>query len=160
MYVYAPNQTLQKFPYSLEQLKKDNPFTSWPKVITDEMLASVDTYRVTPTPAPQIDHTINLDHTAVFVNGAWLEQWIQTPATAEEITQRTEAAAKAVREMRDQMLRDSDWVVGRQQELAVKDSRTPQLNEPINTYRQALRDISNQPGFPHNIVWPTQPEVL
>ena len=25
-------------------------------------------------------------------------------------------------------------------------------------YRQALRDITNQPGFPNNIEWPTKPE--
>lgn len=25
------------------------------------------------------------------------------------------------------------------------------------TYRQQLRDISNQEGFPHNITWPTEP---
>jgi hypothetical protein len=26
------------------------------------------------------------------------------------------------------------------------------------TYRQALRDITLQPGFPHNVTWPTKPE--
>jgi hypothetical protein len=26
------------------------------------------------------------------------------------------------------------------------------------TYRQALRDITLQPGFPNTVVWPTQPE--
>lgn len=25
-------------------------------------------------------------------------------------------------------------------------------------YRQALRDITNQPGFPTDITWPTKPE--
>ena len=25
-------------------------------------------------------------------------------------------------------------------------------------YRQALRDVPNQAGFPDNVVWPTQPE--
>lgn len=27
-------------------------------------------------------------------------------------------------------------------------------------YRQQLRDITNQPGFPDNIIWPTEPGVL
>jgi len=25
-------------------------------------------------------------------------------------------------------------------------------------YRQALRDITSQPGFPHDVSWPTKPE--
>lgn len=29
----------------------------------------------------------------------------------------------------------------------------------ITVYRQNLLDISEQSGFPHNVVWPTKPEV-
>ena len=28
---------------------------------------------------------------------------------------------------------------------------------PVLLYIQALRDITKQEGFPHNIVWPTEP---
>jgi len=27
----------------------------------------------------------------------------------------------------------------------------------MKTYRQALRDITTQEGFPHNITWPEKP---
>ena len=30
--------------------------------------------------------------------------------------------------------------------------------EPIKAYRQALRDVPEQPGFPESITWPTPPE--
>ena len=30
----------------------------------------------------------------------------------------------------------------------------------VKTYRQNLRDISKQDGFPSDIVWPTKPAVL
>lgn len=35
---------------------------------------------------------------------------------------------------------------------------TDVLREQWRVYRQALRDITNQPGFPDSVVWPTKPE--
>jgi hypothetical protein len=56
--------------------------------------------------------------------------------------------AKAVREQRDQKLKDSDW--------------TQVADAPVDkavwaTYRQALRDITTQETFPWDIVWPDAP---
>lgn len=31
------------------------------------------------------------------------------------------------------------------------------MNAEVTTYRQALRDISSQAGFPNTITWPTAP---
>lgn len=31
------------------------------------------------------------------------------------------------------------------------------MNAEMTTYRQALRDVSEQEGFPNTIVWPTEP---
>lgn len=33
-----------------------------------------------------------------------------------------------------------------------------EMSEEMATYRQALRDITNQEGFPLNIVWPVHPD--
>ena len=30
------------------------------------------------------------------------------------------------------------------------------MNAEVTVYRQALRDISSQAGFPHTIIWPTE----
>jgi hypothetical protein len=50
---------------------------------------------------------------------------------------------------RDIMLKSSDWT-------QLPD--VPQtLKESWATYRQALRDITSQSGFPTNVVWPTKP---
>jgi hypothetical protein len=54
-----------------------------------------------------------------------------------------------VRAMRDQLLVASDW--------------TQIADAPVNKtawaeYRQALRDVPEQEGFPENVVWPTKPE--
>lgn len=35
---------------------------------------------------------------------------------------------------------------------------TPQQQSDWTAYRQALLDISKQPGFPFNVQWPNKPE--
>jgi len=60
--------------------------------------------------------------------------------------------AKSVRVTRDAKLAESDWRV-----IKALESNTPQDFEWA-TYRQALRDVPNQAGFPWEVVWPTQPE--
>ena len=57
--------------------------------------------------------------------------------------------AKSVRTARDEKLKDSDWT-------QIADA--PVDKEIWATYRQALRDVPIQPGFPWEVTWPTQPE--
>jgi hypothetical protein len=59
------------------------------------------------------------------------------------------AQASVVRSDRNQRLADSDWT-------QVDDS-TSSDKEAWATYRQALRDITSQAGFPWTINWPTYP---
>ena len=33
------------------------------------------------------------------------------------------------------------------------------IRQAYTEYRQALRDITEQDGFPYNVAWPTKPEV-
>jgi len=56
--------------------------------------------------------------------------------------------AKAVRDDRNKRLADCDWT-----QLA--DSTADKA--AWATYRQALRDITSQGGFPWNVTWPVQP---
>jgi hypothetical protein len=60
--------------------------------------------------------------------------------------------AKAVRTQRNETLTQSDWVVIKALELG------EEIPADWASYRQALRDIPTQAGFPWNIVWPVQPE--
>ena len=57
-------------------------------------------------------------------------------------------AAEAVRAERDSLLVASDWT-------QIADAPVDQA--AWATYRQALRDITTQSGFPHEVVWPTKP---
>jgi sRNA-binding protein len=58
--------------------------------------------------------------------------------------------AAKVREERNTKLASTDWTQTADVPQAVKDSYV--------TYRQALRDISNQSGFPNEITWPVEPQ--
>lgn len=53
--------------------------------------------------------------------------------------------AKSARQSRDQMLKDSDWT-------QIADSTADKA--AWATYRQALRDVPAQSGFPWDITWP------
>lgn len=57
--------------------------------------------------------------------------------------------AKSVRATRGDKLKDCDWT-------QVADA--PVDKEAWAAYRQALRDVTAQEGFPWAIIWPTQPE--
>ena len=59
--------------------------------------------------------------------------------------------AKSVRQQRDDKLKESDWRV-----IRALESNTPQ-DFAWAAYRQALRDITAQPGFPWAIDWPENP---
>lgn len=52
-----------------------------------------------------------------------------------------------IRDKRNALLADTDW-------WAVSD-RT--MTQAEIDYRQALRDVPDQEGFPQNVTWPTKP---
>jgi hypothetical protein len=57
-------------------------------------------------------------------------------------------AQTAVRNQRERLLSATDW-------MALSDNTmTPEWA----SYRQALRDITAQDGFPYSVIWPTKPE--
>lgn len=59
-------------------------------------------------------------------------------------------AADIVRTQRNQKLVASDWTQGRD----IPES----VSSVWAAYRQALRDITTQAGFPDQVVWPEQPQ--
>lgn len=67
------------------------------------------------------------------------------------LEQNAQQAASA-RKQRNDLLAATDWRVLR----ALEDGNG--LNFDLAAYRQALRDIPDQPEFPHNIVWPGLPQ--
>lgn len=82
------------------------------------------------------------------------EQPAQTAAEQEAAYRATKDAeqSKSVRSTRDSKLAESDWRVTKSVETATA------LPTEWAAYRQALRDVTAQSGFPWTIEWPTQPQ--
>lgn len=64
-----------------------------------------------------------------------------------------EVESESVRTTRNKLLADSDWT----DTLSAKTRLGEAKYDEWQAYRQALRDITAQPGFPTNVVWPTPP---
>lgn len=71
--------------------------------------------------------------------------------TPEEIKERL---AAQIRSQRNALLDDTDWT-------QLLDAPIDEASrEEVRVYRQALRDIPEQEGFPEEVVWPDVPEVV
>lgn len=80
------------------------------------------------------------------VDGIWKERVYVRNATDEEKTNILNIKWQEIRLLRNKLLADSDWTQLNDIDVSLK--------ELYKSYRQALRDITNQPD-PFNINWPT-----
>ena len=150
MYIKVNNGVTEN--YTIGQLRRDNPNTSFPRSIPVELLSEYGVYPVTDADRPSIDNRtqrLSKNEQATQINDTWVYEWTIANKTAEETAQYDANAAEEVRSTRDEKLADCDW--------------TQVADSPVNkaawaTYRQALRDIPDQEGFPHEITWPAAPE--
>ena len=143
MLVKVENGVVVKYPASVEGLRREHSRTSFPVPMPRELLELYGLFPVTSDPMPAADPVVNnIRQRSVpeLVNNQW--------RPGGDVTAKPEAeAAAAIRGIRDDKLRDTDWA-------ALQDVT---MSEEMATYRQALRDVPQQDGFPYNVVWPTQP---
>lgn len=115
------------YPHMLEQMYRDSG--DWPESGVDVTAAERAVYYDTAT------HIVSADETGRPI-------MIERPAPSDEVL-----AAQA-RDQRDRLLSESDWVV----------TKSIETGSPVpaawKAYRQALRDITQQAGFPREIQWP------
>lgn len=153
MYVKITNGSVDTYPYSVGQLRRDNPQTSFPKQVPDEMLAEYGVYSVTTESPPSFDirtQKATQADTPTLVDGSWTLGWTITAKTAEEIQQYDDGVATANRATRDAKLAETDF-------YALSDVT---MSAEMTTYRQALRDITSHANWPNleEADWPTKPE--
>ena len=140
------NQTT--YPYSLQQLREDNPRISFPSEMTESVMNEFDIFEVRPTPKPN-DYTKNISEgTPILVEGVYYQNWEQTNASESEINSRIEIKWEEIRQIRNELLLECDWT-----QLA--DIPT-EIKTSWQSYRQQLRDVTTQSN-PFNIVWPVKP---
>lgn len=137
------------YPYSIQQLKIDEYNVSFPTDLTSEILEGFGVYSVQQTPMPN-DYTKNIvEGTPTLVDGTYTQVWNQTDATQEEIDVKIQNQWEQIRVARNEILTQCDWTI-------LSDSPVSSSIEEWKTYRQQLRDITNQSN-PFEVVWPTQP---
>ena len=67
--------------------------------------------------------------------------------TAKQVEQeRLDGLSEQAKAKRDRLLAETDYMM--MPDYPIKDK------EAMKAYRQALRDITKQDGFPENIIWP------
>ena len=129
--------------YTLGQLRRDNPSTSFPKVIPDDLLASYGVHPFTRLERPAYDHLTEQCFDNGFeqdAEGNWVQGYSVEPVEQE-------VAERSIREHRDNLLSETDW-------MALSDVT---MTGEMTAYRQALRDIPAQAGFPNTVTWPVAP---
>ena len=151
MYLKVSGSTIT-YPYSVQNLKNENPSISFPTIITDSLLESFNIYKV-EVKSSGYDNDDSKDVTEVtptLSGSIYIQTYTISDADTETINKRREIKWSEVRSGRDSLLSESDWT---------------QFNDsPISgstltdwqTYRQSLRDITNQ-STPYDITWPNRP---
>lgn len=148
------------------EIRKLNPNVSLPKVWNDSVhdALGIDPIFKTPKPSPSGAYKIVIqDGAEQDANGNWVQKWIErdmfsdtteddvtTTKAEHEAAYQTYLDAKAatnVREDRDSRLAKTDW-------MGMSDVT---MSADWATYRQALRDVPAQEGFPNTITWPDEP---
>jgi hypothetical protein len=152
MYVLADGSTALKFPYSIVELRRDNLNTSFPGSMSNEELATWGVFPVALQEPPAYDLAIETlsQVEPIYQNGEWLQSWSVTEANGEEIARRLDEQSSAVRADRNERLAACDWT-----QLA----DAPVVTAAWAAYRQELRDVTRQVGFPWNVAWPVAPEA-
>ena len=114
-----------------------------PDFVPQDAIAITDSTRTTLLNGLISGNIITIDGTG---------QPILSPQPADE---KAAYQAENARLKRNQLIADSDWTeLPSVQALHASD---PAWAAGWAAYRQALRDITSQPGFPGTIDWPTQP---
>lgn len=153
MYAKIINGQVAQFPYTTAELRHDNPSTSFPQNITDELLAVYGVVAVVRAELPEFDaarQKITDRDSPVLVDGVWTIQRTVVEKSELEIAIEYKNLAAVMRNKRNELLAECDWTQGKDVPNTVSDF--------WGAYRQALRDVPLQVGFPHSVVWPKKPD--
>lgn len=153
------NGIVTRWPLAEHYVQVEYPNTSFSFPLSDDVLQEFGFVQFKQTDPPVYDSEFQIPEEQVpsLQNGVAVQTWnIKEKYSAEEKTQliaqkeiaRQELAQNTVRGLRNGLLSSSDW--------------TQVADAPVDkaawaTYRQALRDIPQQEGFPDNVVWPVAP---
>lgn len=139
-----------QWPLTFDELKEFFPSVSFCLPIDEQALSELGAAIIHPSSKPSFNpasHKLQ-ESTPVLEGGQWRQQWQAVLLSPEEQTISDKNQADTVRAGRNARLAQCDWT-----QLA----DSPVDGEAWTAYRQALRDVPAQPGFPWEVTWPEQP---
>ena len=156
MYVKLSNGAVDQYPYTVGDLRRDNPNTSFPKKPSDEMLADWDVYPVTMLDIPshnQRTQSVQMQTTPTLKDGSWEIGYNVVNKTTDDITDYDNQQAMIHRSTRNTLLSNTDWTQMNDSPLSNEDKTA------WATYRQELRSITDLDAWPNlsDDDWPTKP---
>jgi len=90
MYIKLKDGSIDKYPYSVNQLRQDNKDTSFPAEMSDERLAEWEVYPVIQVSYPDVDYTKNVaEDEPQLIDGNWTQVWNVTDKPQTEIDEIT-----------------------------------------------------------------------
>lgn len=132
------------------EFRSEFPNTSFPQPLTPDVIDGFGFDPVLEGPQPTLvpPYQYAQRDGVVEVNGQWFTHYIAVTPSDEQKAAMDAAQGKLVRDDRNARLAACDW--------------TQLPDAPVDrdiwaAYRQDLRDVSSQPGFPWNVEWPLPP---
>lgn len=153
-YVQARGGVFERHVYDVEPTQWDENNYCYARRLDPERAAMLGVHKLKIVTPPYFDPATQkrVERDAVLIDGVWTQVYAVEQLTDEEAAEKRAEKAAQVRAERDRYLAATDWWVSKSAEIgeAVPADR--------HIYRQALRDISKQPGFPWSVTWPEKPE--
>jgi hypothetical protein len=151
MHALIKENKVVKYPYRDSDLRKDNPNVSFPRKITDEVFLEYGAVRVIFSTPPEITHFQRLiEEAPIWSDNRWNQTWVVVDLSKEEAAELTTQKVEEIRAIRNEKLSKTDWSV-------LPDSPVDDFQVWLD-YRQSLRDITTQEGFPWSVSWPEPPQ--
>ena len=148
------------------EIKAANPNTSFPPVLTTDILKSLGyspiLFSEPPTPSSSTKIVVR-DGAEKNYSGEWIQKWVEKDRFEDIEDGKTKAEQdaeyqasldanqlEAIRNERYHLLQEADWQIHKIEDASGDSSAW-------RTYRQALRDITKASDI-YNVTWPSKPE--
>ena len=144
MWVKASNQIVEKFPYTIRDLKKDNPNVSFPRNPKIDSVAEFGVQQVHEAPMVEVgeNQVAHRKEKPDYEGNKWVLNWVVYDKSQEQIDNEIKSQADSIRNRRNEALKQCDWTVLADSPLS------DEVKAEWLAYRQALRDITDLPEFP------------
>lgn len=149
MFAIVENGLVRQYPFTESDLRNKHPNVSFPEVIDDATMAAFGAQKVCQTERPPFDPDTQVLFESLPVFDEPSQEWRQVWAVRDFTEAEKDNQSYVVRNHRNQRLSETDWT----QCKDIPDS----VSSAWVAYRQALRDITKQPGFPLKVDWPVSP---